>query len=64
MIEPLGESRDIRDFFPELAKKFGGGMEQWYKESLQEYMQQWASGVPENPEPGKQGLPRLMEEGV
>ena len=64
MIEPLGESRDIRDFFPELAKKIGGGMEQWYKESLQEYMQQWASGVPENPETGKQGLQRLMEEGV
>ena len=64
MIEPLGKSKDVREFFPELAKRIGGGMEQWYQESVTEYMQQWASNVPENPETGKSGLDRLMEEGA
>jgi anaerobic selenocysteine-containing dehydrogenase len=64
MIEPLGESKDVREFFPELAKRIGGGMEEWYKESVDEYMEAWASNVPENPKTGKKGLARLMEEGV
>ena len=64
MVEPLGEAKDVREFFPELAKRIGGGMEEWYKESIEEYMEQWASTVPENPETGKKGLDRLMEEGA
>lgn len=64
MVEPLGESRDVRDFFPELARRIGGGMEAWYQDSVEQYMQQWASTVPENPQTGKQGLDRLMEEGA
>ena len=24
MVQPLGESRDVRDFFPELARRIGG----------------------------------------
>ncbi|MCH2202017.1 MAG: molybdopterin-dependent oxidoreductase [Fuerstiella sp.] len=64
MIEPLGESKDVREFFPELARRIGGGMEQWYKESIEEYMEQWASNVPQNPATGKRGLDRLLEEGA
>jgi len=64
MIDPLGESKDVREFFPELAKRIGGGMEEWYKESIEEYMQEWASNVPVNSETGKGGLDRLMEEGA
>ncbi|MFT7631017.1 MAG: thiosulfate reductase/polysulfide reductase chain A [Mariniblastus sp.] len=64
MVEPLGEARDVRWIFPEIAKRIGGGMEDWYQETQEEYMQQWASTVPENPETGKAGLDRLMEEGV
>jgi len=64
MVEPLGEAKDIRDFFPLLAKRIGGGMEEWYKETVEEYMEEWASNVPENPETGKQGLDRLKDEGV
>ena len=61
MVQPLGESRDVRDFFPELARRIGGGMEQWYPEkTVKEYMEKWASNVPVNPETGKQGLDRLM----
>ncbi len=64
MIDPLGEAKDVRDFFPELARRIGGGMEEWYQESVEEYMEQWASNVPENPRTGKRGLERLMEEGA
>jgi anaerobic selenocysteine-containing dehydrogenase len=64
MIEPLGEAKDVREFFPELARRIGGGMEEWYGETIEEYMEQWASTVPENPETGKKGLDRLMDEGA
>lgn len=64
MVEPLGESKDVREFFPELARRIGGGMEQWYEEDVEEYMKQWAANVPENPETGKSGLERLLEEGA
>ena len=64
MVEPLGESKDVREFFPELARRIGGGMEEWYKESIEEYMEQWAANVPTNPQTGKKGLARLMEEGA
>jgi thiosulfate reductase/polysulfide reductase chain A len=64
MIEPLGESKDVRDFFPELARRIGGGMEQWYQDSVEEYMEKWAENVPENPATGKKGLERLLEEGA
>jgi anaerobic selenocysteine-containing dehydrogenase len=64
MVEPLGESKDVRWIFPELARRIGGGMEEWYKESEQEYMEAWAAKVPVNPDTGKGGLDRLMEEGA
>ena len=65
MVEPLGESRDVRDFFPELARRIGGGMEKWYPEQdVRDYMQEWAAAVPENPQTGKRGLDRLLDEGV
>ena len=63
MVEPLGESKDVRTFFPDLAKRIGGGMEKWYEDDVESYMEKWASNVPENPETGKAGLERLMEEG-
>ncbi|MEM7454090.1 MAG: molybdopterin-dependent oxidoreductase [Planctomycetota bacterium] len=64
MVEPLGESRDVRWIFPELARRIGGGMEEWYSETEEEYMEQWASTIPENPDTGKSGLDRLMDEGA
>ncbi len=65
MVKPLGESKDVREFFPELARRIGDGMEKWYPEQdIREYMEQWASTVPENPATGKKGLDRLLDEGV
>ena len=63
MVEPLGEAKDVRWIFPEIAKRIGGGMEDWYQESEEEYMEQWAANVPLNPETGKSGLSRLLDEG-
>ena len=65
MVEPLGEARDVRDFFPELARKIGGGMEKAYDYgTTEDFMREWASSVPENPDTGKGGLDRLLDEGV
>ena len=65
MVKPLGESKDVREFFPELARRIGGGMEDWYPENdVREYMEKWAANVPENPTTGKSGLDRLLDEGA
>ena len=65
MVEPVGEARDVRDFFPELARKIGGGMEKWYEYgTTEDYLEEWASNVPENPQTGKAGLERLLDEGA
>lgn len=65
MVKPLGEARDIRDFFPELARRIGGGMEKFYEYgSTEDYVRHWAQNVPENPETGKAGLDRLLDEGA
>ena len=65
MIEPLGESKDIRDFFPLLAEKIGGGMEEAYQYgTTEDYMQYWAKNVPVNEQTGKAGLERLLDEGA
>lgn len=64
MVKPLGEARDIRDFFPEIARRVGGGMEKAYEYgSTEDYMRAWASKVPTNPKSGKGGLDRLLDEG-
>jgi anaerobic selenocysteine-containing dehydrogenase len=63
MVEPLGEAKDVRWIFPEIAKRIGGGMEDWYKESEREFMEAWASNIPQNPETNKEGLDRLLDEG-
>jgi len=65
MVKPLGEARDIRDFFPDLANRIGGGMEKFYEYgSTEDYVRQWAQNVPENPQTGKSGLDRLLDEGT
>ncbi|MGB7347583.1 MAG: molybdopterin-dependent oxidoreductase [Pirellulaceae bacterium] len=65
MVKPLGESRDVRDFFPDLARRIGGGMEETYVEKdVRQYMEKWSQNIPENPETGKSGLDRLLDEGV
>ena len=65
MVKPLGEARDVREFFPELARRIGGGMEKWYEYgTTEDYMEEWASNVPKNEATGKSGLERLLDEGA
>lgn len=64
MVKPLGEAKDVRDIFPDLARRIGGGMEQWYEEDVETYMEKWAATVPENSTTGKSGLERLLDEGA
>ena len=48
MVKPLGEARDVRDFFPELARRIGGGMEKYYPadQSVEDYMTEFTKAVP------------------
>ena len=48
MVESLGEAKDVREIFPELARRIGGGMEKWYPKdrSIEEYMTEWTKDVP------------------
>ncbi|MDB4533951.1 molybdopterin-dependent oxidoreductase [Vicingaceae bacterium] len=65
MVKPVGEARDVREFFPQLAHRIGGGMEKWYThENTEEFMREWAQNIPENKETGKSGLDRLLDEGA
>lgn len=58
VVKPLGESKDIREIFPELARRIGGGMEQYYPwKSVEEYMEEYFRPVPG-------GLAYMREHGV
>jgi len=48
MTEALGEAKDIREILPELARRIGGGMEEWFPEELdnERYMEEWTKNVP------------------
>jgi thiosulfate reductase/polysulfide reductase chain A len=47
VVAPLGQSKDIRDIFPELARRIGGGMERYFPwRSTEEYLEQYFKPVP------------------
>ncbi|MCC7072202.1 MAG: molybdopterin-dependent oxidoreductase [Deltaproteobacteria bacterium] len=47
VVAPLGESKDVREIFPELARRIGGGMEQYFPwASVEEYLEQRYASVP------------------
>ncbi|MFF5218585.1 molybdopterin-dependent oxidoreductase [Micromonospora sp. NPDC000442] len=47
VVPPLGESKDIREIFPELARRIGGGMETYYPwSSVEEYLAEYFAPVP------------------
>ncbi len=47
MIDALGEAKDIREIFPELARRIGDGMEAHYPErTVENYMAEWTKDVP------------------
>ncbi len=47
LVKPLGESKDIREIFPELARRIGGGMEQFFRwKTVEEYFEEYYKPVP------------------
>jgi thiosulfate reductase / polysulfide reductase chain A len=47
VVPPLGEAKDVRDVFPELARRIGGGMETYFPwKSTQEYLTEYFTPVP------------------
>ncbi|TKK91377.1 hypothetical protein FDA94_00800 [Herbidospora galbida] len=47
VVAPLGESKDLREIFPELARRIGGGMEEYFPWVTQEeYFEQYFAPVP------------------
>ncbi|MEM7168001.1 MAG: molybdopterin-dependent oxidoreductase [Planctomycetota bacterium] len=48
MVDALGEAKDVREIFPELARRIGGGMEKYYPadQSIEEYMTEFTAKVP------------------
>ncbi|WP_062436797.1 molybdopterin-containing oxidoreductase family protein [Herbidospora daliensis] len=47
VVAPLGESKDLREIFPELARRIGGGMEEYFPWATQEeYFERYFAPVP------------------
>ncbi len=66
MIEPLGEARDVRWIFPEIARRVGDGMEKWYPEgqTQAEYMAEWVNDVPHDKSKYANGFEMLEDLGA
>lgn len=47
VVKPLGESKDVREIFPELARRIGGGMEAYFPwKTVEEYFEEYFRPVP------------------
>lgn len=58
VVPPRGESKDIREIFPELARRIDGGMEKYFPwSSTEDYLEEYFAPVPG-------GLAYLREHGV
>jgi len=47
VVAPLGESKDLREIFPELARRIGGGMEKFFPwATVEDYFEEYFKPVP------------------
>lgn len=47
VVQPLGESKDVREIFPELARRIGGGMERFFPwKTVEEYLEEYFRPIP------------------
>ncbi len=47
VVPPLGEAKDVREIFPELARRIGGGMEQYFPwQTVEEYLEAYFKPIP------------------
>lgn len=65
MVEPLGEARDIRDIFPDIARRVGGEMAAKYpSQPTPEYMEEWVKNVPYRPSEDASPMAMLQRVGA
>lgn len=66
MVKPLGEAKDVREIFAELARRIGGDMEQWYPDGtdVEAYMRKWVEKVPFDPQVHDSPMARLAADGA
>lgn len=65
MVDPLGEAKDVREIFPELARRVGGEVAEAYPpHDVSEYMAEWVSPVPHDPSVDPTPMARLEREGA
>lgn len=66
MVKPLGEAKDLRDIFPELARRIGGGMEKYYPadQSVEDYMTEFTKAVPYDSDKYKNPMDFLAKVGA
>ncbi|AQS65965.1 molybdopterin-dependent oxidoreductase [Streptomyces pactum] len=58
VVEPRGESKDIREIFPELARRIGGGMQTYFPwKTTEDYLEEYFKPVPG-------GFPRMKATGI
>jgi thiosulfate reductase/polysulfide reductase chain A len=47
VVPPLGEAKDLREIFPELARRIGGGMEAYFPwDTVEDYFREYFAPVP------------------
>ncbi|MGW0823143.1 molybdopterin-containing oxidoreductase family protein [Streptomyces sp. NPDC002845] len=47
VVPPRGQSKDIREIFPELARRIGGGMEKYFPwQTTEEYLEEYFKPIP------------------
>lgn len=66
MVEPLGEAKDVREVFAELAQRMGEDMAKWYPDGsdVRAYMTKWVAAVPTEGTSYESPMQRLEAEGA
>ncbi|MFT7464954.1 MAG: thiosulfate reductase/polysulfide reductase chain A [Pseudohongiellaceae bacterium] len=65
MVESLGEAKDVREIFPEIARRVGGSMAEAYPMTpTPEYMAEWVKNVPYDPQKDASPMAHLERVGA
>lgn len=65
IVDALGEAKDVREIFPEIARRVGGAMAAAYPaQDIESYIAEWVSPVPHDPTVDASPMARLAREGA